>query len=214
MCNPIVIGLAIGGLSAVSAQRAQKAQHEAAAAAYEANAENTLRAKVTTDRQANLNLLQMEEKAAEEKVRNALNLRRAVSRAELAQAASGAMANNNAVVQDMRRQGLMQENMAAANMSRRLAQFGEGQLGAESTYTSRINSVARPEWDSSSALTTSLLQGTQAGLSAGAAAQSMGIGSGGGTVAASTTTGSQSATRNVFTGNTPQMSVGPSFSFN
>ena len=179
MCEPISIGLAIGAMSAVSAQRAQKAQHEAATAAYEANVENTTRAKATTDRQANLNLLQMEEKAAEEKIRNALDLRRAVSKAELAQAASGAMANNNAVVQDMRRQGLMQENMAAANMSRRLAQFDESQVAAESTYASRINSVARPEWDSSSVLTTSLLQGTQAGLSAGAAAQSMGIGSGG-----------------------------------
>lgn len=186
MCNPIVIGLAIGGLSAVSAQRAQKAQHEAAAAAYEANVENTVRAKVTTDRQANLNLLQMEEKAAEEKIKNALNLRRAVSRAELAQAASGAMANNNAVVQDMRRQGLMQENMASANMSRRLAQFDESQLAGESTYASRINSVARPEWDSSSVATTSLLQGAQSGLAAGAAAQSMGIGGGGATTATPT----------------------------
>lgn len=193
MCEPISIGLAIGAMSAVSAQRAQKAQHEAATAAYEANVENTTRAKATTDRQANLNLLQMEEKAAEEKIRNALNLRRAVSRAELAQAASGAMANNNAVVQDMRRQGLMQENMAAANMSRRLAQFDESQVAAESTYASRINSVARPEWDSSSVLTTSLLQGTQAGLSAGAAAQSMGIGSGGGNVKLADNVGEVSA---------------------
>lgn len=193
MCEPISIGLAIGAMSAVSAQRAQKAQHEAATAAYEANVENTTRAKATTDRQANLNLLQMEEKAAEEKIRNALDLRRAVSKAELAQAASGAMANNNAVVQDMRRQGLMQENMAAANMSRRLAQFDESQVAAESTYASRINSVARPEWDSSSVLTTSLLQGTQAGLSAGAAAQSMGIGSGGGNVKLADNVGEVSA---------------------
>lgn len=193
MCEPISIGLAIGAMSAVSAQRAQKAQHEAATAAYEANVENTTRAKATTDRQANLNLLQMEEKAAEEKIRNALDLRRAVSKAELAQAASGAMANNNAVVQDMRRQGLMQENMAAANMSRRLAQFDESQVAAESTYASRINSVARPEWDSSSVLTTSLLQGAQSGLAAGAAAQSMGIGSGGGNVKLADNVGEVSA---------------------
>ena len=179
MCNPIVIGLGIGALSAISAQRAQKAQHEAATAAYEANVENSIRAKVTTDRQANLNLLQLEESEAEKKISNALRLRRAVSRAELAQAASGAIANNNAVVQDMRRQGLMQENMVSANMNRRFAQFEEGQLSAQSSYTSRINSVARPEWDSSSALTNSLLQGAQSGLAAGSAAQSLGIGSGG-----------------------------------
>ena len=162
MCEPISIGLAIGALSAASAQRQAKAQHEAQAKAFDANVKNSAAAKATADRQANLNLAQEEEKNAEQKVNNALQLRKSISRAEVAIGDTGGTLNNNAIVQDMRRQGLMSENMASAN------------------YQSRINSVARPEWDSGSVMTTSLLQGASSGLAAGSAASSMGIGSGGG----------------------------------
>lgn len=214
MCEPVTIGLAIGVMSAASAQRQAKAQHEAQAAAFEANVKNSEAAKITADRQANLNLAQEEEKDAEVKINNALQLRKSISRTEVAIGETGGNLNNNAIVQDMRRQGLMSENMASANMGRRLAQFNEGGLTSAANYQSRINSVAMPEWDSSSVATTSFLQGASSGLAAGSAASMMGIGSGGGsTVAASTTTGSQSATRNVFTGNTPQMSKNPQFKF-
>ena len=180
MCEPISIGLAIGALSAASAQRQAKAQHKAQAAAFEANVKNSEAAKITADRQANLNLAQEEEKNAEVKINNALQLRKSISRAEVAIGDTGGNLNNNAIVQDMRRQGLMSENMASANMGRRLAQFNEGGLTSAANYQSRINSVARPEWDSGSVLTTSLLQGASSGLAAGSAASSMGIGSGGG----------------------------------
>lgn len=180
MCEPISIGLAIGALSAASAQRQAKAQHEAQTAAFEANVKNSEAAKVTADRQANLNLAQEEEKNAEQKVNNALQLRKSISRAEVAIGDTGGNLNNNAIVQDMRRQGLMSENMASANMGRRLAQFNEGGLTSAANYQSRINSVARPEWDSGSVMTTSLLQGASSGLAAGSAASSLGIGSGGG----------------------------------
>ena len=215
MCEPISIGLAIGALSAASAQRQAKAQALAQAKAFDANVKNSEAAKVTADRQANLNLAQEEEQNAEVKINNALQLRKSISRAEVAIGDTGGNLNNNAIVQDMRRQGLMSENMASANMGRRLAQFNEGGLTSAANYQSRINSVAMPEWDSSAVATTSLLQGASSGLAAGSAASSMGIGSGGGggTVAASTTTGSQSAARNVFTGNTPQMSTIPQFKF-
>lgn len=180
MCEPISIGLAIGALSAASAQRQAKAQHEAQAKAFDANVKNSAAAKATADRQANLNLAQEEEKNAEQKVNNALQLRKSISRAEVAIGDTGGTLNNNAIVQDMRRQGLMSENMASANMGRRLAQFNEGGLTSAANYQSRINSVARPEWDSGSVMTTSLLQGASSGLAAGSAASSMGIGSGGG----------------------------------
>lgn len=178
MCNPVAIGLGVGGLSAYSAQRAQVAQHEAAVDAYNANIAASTQAKVEADRQINLNQIQAEEKAAQEKIANNLQSRRLTAKASAAQSESGAISNNNAIVQDMMRQGLIANNMISSNMQREGMQRHESRLQQQSNYQSRINSVARPDWDSTDALLNSAMAGVSTGLSAGAGAAMMGIGSG------------------------------------
>ena len=95
------------------------------------------------DRQINLQQAQLEEQAATETLANNLQTRSLVSRAAQAQAESGGMLNNNAIIQDTLRQGLVANTMVGQNLSRDVAQLGEQRLGATSTAQSRINSVSK-----------------------------------------------------------------------
>lgn len=216
MCHPAAIGLGVGALSAYSTQKAQVAQHEAAVGAYNANIDASTQAKVEADRQINLNQAQAEEKAALEKIANNLQTRRLSAKTSVAQGETGAIQNNNAIMQDMMRQGLVANNMISSNMQREGMQRHEGRVQQQSNYQSRINSVARPDWDSSGALMNSLLAGASTGLQAGMGAAMMGIGSAAaaGTPAAfAGTNGMQSAVANPITGAVPQMSLAPTNSF-
>ena len=179
MCEPTTIGLVVGGLSAVNSAQQASAQYDAQAAAYKANVDASIKAKADTDRQINLNQAQTEEKAAQEKIATDLQVRQSTSRAMVAGAESGAFLNNNAVVADMVRQGLVANTMVSQNLDREAAQRAESRDAAHSTYQSRINSVARPTWDRGSVLLGSVMQGVSTGLSAAGAAGMAGIGSGG-----------------------------------
>ncbi len=178
MCNPALyaIGGGLGALQAHATHEAQKAQHEAAVGAYLGNIDESQKAKIEADRQINLNQAQEEEKAAQEKIANNLINRRTMAKGVQAQAETGAISNTGAIVQDMMRQGLMQNNMISANLARAGQQRQESRYIQEANYQSRINSVARPEWDSSSAIVNSVLAGVQTGGAAAAAGHSMKIG--------------------------------------
>ena len=141
MCDPVSIG--IGILSTMNSINQQKAASDAQDRAYEENLRASNQAKMDQDRQINLQQAQLEEQAATETLANNLQTRSLVSRATQAQAESGGMLNNNAIIQDTLRQGLQANTMVGQNLSRDVAQLGEQRLGATSTAQSRINSVSK-----------------------------------------------------------------------
>lgn len=201
MCDPVSIG--IGALSMVNSIQQQQAMSDAQDAAYEENLRASNQAKMDADRQINLQQAQEQEAAAQSMINNDLQTRVLGSRAQVAAAESGGMLNNNAVIQDIVRQGLVANNMTSQNLGRTTAQLGEQRLGARSTAQSRINSVSKGTGVN---YLGAGLQGAQTGM------MFQGMGNPfakGKTVSASTTTGSMSATKNPFTGQTPQMSVAP-----
>lgn len=141
MCDPVSIG--IGALSMVNSIQQQQAMSDAQDAAYEENLRASNQAKMDADRQINLQQAQEEESAAQSMISNDLQTRVLGSRAQVAAAESGGILNNNAVIQDVVRQGLMANNMTSQNLGRTTAQLGEQRLGARSTAQSRINSVSK-----------------------------------------------------------------------
>jgi ATPase subunit of ABC transporter with duplicated ATPase domains len=181
MCNPaLAIGGVLGGLQAVSTFNQAKAAHESQVEAYMGNIDAATQAKVEADRQLRLNQAQSEEKAAQEKISNELQSMRLQSKARQAQSETGAISNSNAIIQDMARQGLVANNMISANIAREQAQRNESFHTQRSNYQSRINAVARPEWDQGAVLTTSLLSGASTGLMAAGAAGAAGVSTSGG----------------------------------
>tara|TARA_X000001036_G_scaffold318279_1_gene296693 strand:+ start:783 stop:1343 length:561 start_codon:yes stop_codon:yes gene_type:complete len=132
--------IASGGLGVASAITGANAQADA----YEANAAAANQAKVDTDRQLNLQQAQLDEKAAQEKIAQNLQTQQIASTATTAAGESGGFLNNDAVVQDIVRQGVEANTMTTQNLERNVAQIGEQRLGAISTAQSRVNAVAKP----------------------------------------------------------------------
>ena len=139
MCDP-VLGLAIasGSLSTLGAIEGYNAQRDA----YKANAKAANQAKIDEDRMINLRQSQEQEKAAQQKIAQNLETQQIASRVQATD--SGGFLNNNAVMQDIVRQGLVANNMTSQNLDRTTAQLGEERIGATRRAQSRINSVDRP----------------------------------------------------------------------
>lgn len=140
MCHPAAV---IGGLSFASSIMGAEAASDAQDAAYEANRESAIKAKADADRQINLQAGQNQEAAATKKLANSLETQQLASRALVAGGESGAISNNNAIVQNIQRQGLAANTMVGQNLGRESAQLNEQRLGAHSNMNSRINSVSQ-----------------------------------------------------------------------
>ena len=119
-------------------------QHSAQSKQFEQNAEMANRAKMDEDRMINLQEAQEQEAAATQMIEQNRQTEVASSRAKVAGGESGGFLNNNAVMQDIARQGLEANTMTGQNLERTKAQFGEQRLGASTRAQSRINSVAKP----------------------------------------------------------------------
>jgi len=123
---------------------AQQQAHQAGKKAYKANAKNAAEAKVNEDRLINQRQGQEQEATASKKLADQLKTQQLVSTAQVAAGESGGTLNNNAVIQNIMRQGLESNTMAGQNLGRTTAQLGEERLGAGTRAQSRINSVTRP----------------------------------------------------------------------
>lgn len=176
MCT-IAAAVGIGALQGINQMGMAADAHDAQVGAYMANIDASQQAKIEADRQINLEQAQAEEKEAQEKIANALQTRRLTSKATVATGETGAIQNNSAIIQDMVRQGLMSNNMLSANASREDAQRNETRTQQVSNYQSRINSVARPEWDGTRQLIGAALGGAATGASIAGGAKSLGLGS-------------------------------------
>ena len=136
MCDPLTIAaVSLSTLGAIEGANAQ-------ADAYKANAEMANRAKMDEDRMINLREAQEQEKAAQTKIAQDLETQQIASRVQATD--PGGFLNNNAVMQDIVRQGLEANTMTTQNLGRTTAQLGEDRRGASTRAQSRINSVARP----------------------------------------------------------------------
>ena len=112
--------------------------------AKRANDKAATKAKMDEDRQIQLQQSQVQEKAAGEKIANNRDVRNTTARAQVAAGESGGLLNNNAVIQDVMRQGLEANSMVGQNLGRSQQQSLEEMRGADNRFTSRINSVAAP----------------------------------------------------------------------
>ena len=119
-------------------------QHKMQQAQFEANQQNALQAQMDEQRQINLKQAQEDTSAAEQKIANDLAVREQVARATTAESETGVMLNNNAVVQDMQRQGLVANTTIDRNLEGTVANLEEQRLGSKTRTQSRINSVSRP----------------------------------------------------------------------
>ena len=139
MCDPATLAIASMAISTAGALQAHSAQNKA----YEKNAEMANKAKMDEDRMINLQQSQEQEAAATQSIEQNRQTQELASRATVAGGESGGFLNNNAVVQDIVRQGLEANTMTGQNLGRTTAQLGEQRLGANTRAQSRINSVSK-----------------------------------------------------------------------
>ena len=140
MCELTTLAMISGGMNVLGAVQG----HQAQKAAYNANKQNALQANEDELRQINLQEAQEDTKAAEEQLANDLNTMQTASRATVAGGESGALLNNNSILQDIARQGEVANTGITQNLGRSEQQLQEERLGTKTRAQSRINSVAKP----------------------------------------------------------------------
>jgi len=170
MCEPATITAALAIASAVTSTAATVQGHKAQNKRYKDNAEMANKAKMDEDRMINLQEAQAQEATAAQAIEQNRQTQQLSSRANVAGGESGGFLNNNAVVQDIVRQGLEANTMAGQNLDRSTAQLGEQRLGANTRAQSRINSVSKSERSAAA------LQIAGNAINAGAQYQSGGFG--------------------------------------
>lgn len=126
------------GLGMASAYQGAKAQADMA----EQNAENANEGLKDQHRLINLKEAEEQEKYASEKIARDLEAQKVASRVKATD--SGGFLNNDAITQDIMRQGLVADTMASQNLERASAQYGEQRKSATTSAQSRINQVAPP----------------------------------------------------------------------
>lgn len=164
MCHPAV-AIGVGAVTAYSSYQQQAEAARAQGEAYSQNVRNSLAAYADETRSLNLRERQEKERAATAQVQNDLQAMQLQSRAKVASANSGVFLNNNAIMQNLTRQGLVANQSIQLNLAQAESQLQEARYGATTTYQSRINSVARPNFDKNLALLTAGMQGIAAGAS-------------------------------------------------
>ncbi len=140
MCNPPLLAATAATMKILGANEQYKAQK----VKEQVNRRNALQAQKDEQRQINLEAAQEDTKAAEQKLQTDLDTRVMASRATVAGGESGAVLNNNAVLQDIERQGLMANTAVDRNLDNTMLGLQEQRLGAKSRAQSRINSVSKP----------------------------------------------------------------------
>tara|TARA_R110002012_G_scaffold39028_1_gene108271 strand:+ start:22 stop:516 length:495 start_codon:yes stop_codon:yes gene_type:complete len=140
MCNPPLLAVASAGMSIMGASQA----HQAQKVKEQVNRRSALAAQTDELRQINIQAAQEDTAAAEQKLQTDLEVMQQTSRAEVAGGESGVSLNNNAVIQDMERQGLVANTGVDRNLDTTMQGLQEERLGSKSRAQSRINSVSKP----------------------------------------------------------------------
>ena len=140
MCNPPLLAAASATMSIMGASQA----HQAQKVKEQVNRRSALAAQTDELRQINIQAAQEDTAAAEQKIQTDLEVMQQTARAEVAGGESGVSLNNNAVIQDMERQGLMANTGVDRNLDTTMQGLQEERLGSKSRAQSRINSVSKP----------------------------------------------------------------------
>ena len=140
MCNPPLLAAASATMSIMGASQA----HQAQKVKEQVNRRSALAAQTDELRQINIQAAQEDTAAAEQKIQTDLEVMQQTSRAEVAGGESGVSLNNNAVIQDMARQGLVANTGVDRNLDTTMQGLQEERLGSKSRAQSRINSVSKP----------------------------------------------------------------------
>ena len=119
--------------------------HQEQKKAHKENAEAAAAAKAVEDQQTLIQQSYADQDAAQEKMRQNAEVRKKAARARVAAGESGGFLNNNAVVQDIMRQGLVANQATSQNLERQTTQTGFDLMANESRAQSRINQVAKPD---------------------------------------------------------------------
>ena len=140
MCNPPLLAAASAGMSILGASQ----QHQAQKVKEQVNRRNALAAQTDELRQINIQAAQEDTAAAEQKLQTDLETMQTEARAEVAGGESGVVLNNNAILQDIERQGLVANTAVDRNLDNTIQGLQEERLGSKSRAQSRINSVSKP----------------------------------------------------------------------
>jgi hypothetical protein len=140
MCDPVLLATASAGMTILGASQA----HQAQKVKEQVNRRSALAAQNDELRQINIQAAQEDTAAAEQKLQTDLEVMQQTARAEVAGGESGVSLNNNAVIQDMERQGLMANTGVDRNLDTTMQGLQEERLGSKSRAQSRINSVSKP----------------------------------------------------------------------
>ena len=140
MCDPVLLATASAGMTILGASQA----HQAQKVKEQVNRRSALAAQTDELRQINIQAAQEDTAAAEQKLQTDLEVMQQTARAEVAGGESGVSLNNNAVIQDMERQGLMANTGVDRNLDTTMQGLQEERLGSKSRAQSRINSVSKP----------------------------------------------------------------------
>lgn len=165
MCNPAAF-IGLGAVQAMQSVTQAKQMAVAQGKAYEANAQNAMSAYIDNSRQLNLKQRQEKEAAMTAKMQSDMKAMQLKATAKVAGANSGVFLNNDAVMQNLTRQGLVSGTSIQSNLGQAEAQLQEARYGASTTYQSRINSVAAPTFNKTSVLINAGLSGLQTGMAA------------------------------------------------
>ena len=141
MCEPATL---LAAASATMTIMGASQAHQAQKVKQQVNRRSALAAQNDELRQINIQAAQEDTAAAEQKLQTDLDTRVMASRATVAGGESGAVLNNNAVLQDIERQGLVSNTAVDRNLGNTMLGLQEQRLGANSRATSRINSVSKP----------------------------------------------------------------------
>jgi hypothetical protein len=177
MCEPMTIALSMAALSAAMADKQGK---EAAAAQDQAHEDNKAMANASAmneHRSLNQQINQEQEAAAAEKQTNKLEGMRALSTARTSAGESGVAGGAvDSLLRDIHRQNSTRTLAIDRNLDMATSQNRVNQEASEIGRQSRINSVAKPKFNSSLNFANAALTGASTGLSTYGGAKAAGIG--------------------------------------
>jgi hypothetical protein len=145
MCDPLTIALATTAISAGGAQVSAQQQADAAGEAYDANAKAAVEGNAITQSQINEQEVQDQMDLAQAKIEGDLENQRLLSRTKVAGLESGGTLNNQAAIQEVMRQGLVNQDIQTVQLDRSRRQFAQERDTSARTAQSRINSAPKPK---------------------------------------------------------------------
>ena len=145
MCDPVSLAVAATALSIGGSQVSAQQQADAAGEAYDANAKAAVEGNAITQSQISEQEVQDQMDLAQAKIESDLENQRLLARTRVASLESGGTLNNQAAIQEVMRQGLVNQDIQTVQLERSRRQFANERDTSARTAQSRINSAPKPQ---------------------------------------------------------------------